>query len=223
MSPAPAVVLDLGDPESVSDLRVYLTRARTVEHGSVRLQAVGGVLAVYVCVIGPRILGEPTPTVLGLRTFALARETHVDATVPMAALFDRFARLEESGTGVEVPPTRTRDAWAAVSPPRGPWEPQGSIAGDEVLSAAAAGIAEVAGTVPERPGPAMVHSVRSAVWGRDLPSSPGIPSGAAFAAQVLGFAAPGDELLRFGCGPWVRLSSSSGHVLCRRPSVLAAV
>ncbi|BCT76488.1 hypothetical protein SCMU_23300 [Sinomonas cyclohexanicum] len=223
MSPSPAVVLDLGDPEAVSDLRVYLTRARSVDHGSVRLQAVGGVLAVYVCVIGPRILGEPTPTVLGLRTLALAREAHVDATVPMAAVFDRLARLGDAGTGLELPPTRTREAWAAVSPPRGPWEPQGSIAGDDVLSAAAAGIAEVAGTVPQQPGAAMLHSVRSAVWGRDLPASPGVPSGAAFAAQVLGFAAPGNELRRFGCGPWVRLSSSRGHVLCRRPSVLAAV
>lgn len=223
MSPSPAVALDLGDPEAVSDLRVYLSRARTIEHGSVRLQAVGGVLAVYVCVIGPRIIGEPTPTVLGLRTFALAREAHVDATVPMAAVFDRLARLGESGTALEVPPTRTREAWAAVSPPRGPWEKKGSIAGDDVLSAAAAGIAEVAGTVPQRPGAAMVKSVRSAVWGRDLPSVPGVPSGAAFAAQVLGFAVPGNELQLFACDPWVRLSSRSGHILCRRPPVLAAV
>lgn len=223
MRGASGVVLDLGDPEGVADLRTYLTRARAVDHGSVRLQAVGGVLAVYVCVIGPRILGEPTPTVLGLRTFALAQEAHIDATVPMAAVFDRLARLGDGGTALEVPPTRTREPWASVSPPRGPWEPQGSVAGDEMLSAAAAGIAEVARSVPQQPGAAMVHTVRSAVWGRDLPSVPGVPSGAAFAAQMLGFAASGTDLGLFACGPWVRLSSPRGHVLCRRPSVLATV
>lgn len=222
-TPVPDGSLDLGDPQAVADLRIFLSRARAVEDGAVRLQAVGSVLAAYVCVLGPRILGEATPTVLGLRTMALAQPVHADAIVSMASVFDRLARLGETGTVLELPPSHVRASWAAVSPPRGPWEPQGAISGDEILTEATAGIGEVAGTVPDRPGAAMVHGVRSAVWGRDLGSSPGVPLGAAFAAHVLGFAAAGDELLRFTCGPWVRLSSGRGHILCRRPSVLAGL
>lgn len=213
-------VLDLGDPQAVADLRVFLSRARAVDDGAVRLQAVGGVLAAYVCVLGPRILGEATPTVLGLRTASLARPAQVDVTVSMSSVFDRLARLGETGTALEVPPTHVRQSWAAVSPPRGPWEPDGEVAGDDVLAAAVAGIGEVAGAVPDLPGAAVVQGVRAAVWSRDLESSPGLPAGAAFAAHVLGFAAPGETIHRFTCGAWGRISSSRGHVLWRRPAVL---
>ena len=215
-----AVGLDLGDARAVADLRVLLARARAVEDGAVRLQAVGDVLAVWVCVLRPRALGEATPTVLGVRTMALARPAHVDATVSMASVGDRLARLGDSGTVLEVPPSTVREAWAAVSPPRGPWQPVGSIDGATLEAAAAAGMAEVAGAVPEQPGAAMVQGARAAVWGRDLEGSPGLPAGAAFAAVALGFIAPGEPLGRYESGPWVRITSGRGHVLCRRPSVL---
>ncbi|GAB3284811.1 hypothetical protein GCM10027449_29180 [Sinomonas notoginsengisoli] len=219
-APGADTVLDLGDPRAVADLRLFLSRARAVDDGAVRLQGVGSVLAAYVCVLGARVIGEATPTVLGLRTMSLARPATVDTTVSMSSVFDRLARLGETGTALEVPPTQMRQSWAAVSPPRGPWEPDGEVAGDAVVSAAAAGIAEVAAAIPEQPGAAMVQSVRAAVWSTDMQSSPGLPRGAAFAAQVLGFAVPGEFLYRFACGPWLRLSSSRGHVLCRRPAVL---
>lgn len=217
-----AVGLDLGDVQAVADLRVLLSRARAVEDGAVRLQAVGNVLAVWVCVLQPRVLGERTPTVLGLRTMALARPAHVDATVSMASVGDRLARLGDTGTVLEVPPTTVREAWAAVSPPRGPWEQAGTVAGEALEAAAAAGMAEVAGAVPDQPGAAVVQSARAAVWGRDLETSPGLPAGAAFAAVALGFVAPGEPLARYESGPWVRITSGRGHVLCRRPAVLAS-
>jgi hypothetical protein len=212
--------LDFGDPRAVADLRTFLARARAVEDGAVRFQAVGGVLAVYVCVLSPRVLGEATPTVLGLRTVALARPAELDATVAIASVFDRFARLGEDATLLDVPSSHIRTPWAAVSPPRGPWRPLGRLDGQQIAAAAAAGIAEVAGAVPDRPGSAVVHGVRAAVWGRDLEGTPGVPAGAAFAAHTLGFAAAGEPLDLFESGPWVRLSSHRGHVLCRRPSLL---
>lgn len=213
-------VLDLGDPRAIEDLRVFLSRARSVEDGAVRLQAVGSVLAAYVLVMGPRALGEPVPTVLGLRTAGLARPAQVDVTVSIASVFDRLARLGGSGTELELPPAQVRAPWAAVTPPRGPWAPEGTVDADAVRAAAEAGIAEVAGTVPDQPGAAVVQGVRAAVWGRDLEPCPALPAGAAFAAHLLGFMAPGEDLQWFSCGPWSRLSSSRGHVLCRRPAVL---
>jgi hypothetical protein len=213
-------VLDLGDPRAVADLRVFLSRARAIEDGAVRLQAVGSVLAAYVLVMGPRALGEPVPTVLGLRTAGLARPAQADVTVSMASVSDRLARLGGSGTELELPPAQMRAPWAAVTPPRGPWAPEGAVDAEAVRAAATAGISEVAAIVPDQPGAAVVQGVRAAVWGRDLGPCPVLPAGAAFAAHMLGFITPGEDLQRFSCGPWSRLSSSRGHVLCRRPAVL---
>jgi hypothetical protein len=55
------------------------------------------------------------------------------------------------------------------------------------------------------------------VWGRDVEGVDGLPSGAAFAAEALGFLAAGGAMTVFTSGAWVRLSSPRGHVLCRTP------
>ena len=60
------------DPRDLADLRTFATRAKTIDDGAIRLQAAGSVLAAYVCVLRPRLLGESTPTILGLRTMGLA-------------------------------------------------------------------------------------------------------------------------------------------------------
>lgn len=211
-------VLDLGDPEAVADLRTFLTRARAIEPaGAVRLQAVGSVLAVYVCVLQPRALGDGTSTVLGMRAVALAQPAEVDATVPMSAVADRLARMGDGGTLLDVPPSSVHVAWAAVSPPRGPWIPTREVAAAVLGNAAAAGMAEVAALVPDQPGAAMVSGARAAVWGRDVEGVAGLPAGAAFAAEALGFLGGGEAVSVFASGTWVRLSSARGHVLCRTP------
>ncbi|HKU09846.1 MAG TPA: hypothetical protein VJQ61_01255 [Sinomonas sp.] len=211
-------VLDLGDPEAVADLRTFLTRARAIEPaGAVRLQAVGSVLAVYVCVLQPRALGDGTPTVLGMRAVALAQPAEVDATVPMSAVADRLARMGDGGTLLDVPSSSVHVAWAAVSPPRGPWIPTREVAAAVLGNAAAAGMAEVAALVPDQPGAAMVSGARAAVWGRDVEGVAGLPAGAAFAAEALGFLGGGEAVSVFASGTWVRLSSARGHVLCRTP------
>ena len=61
----------LSDSLSLGDLQVYLSRAARVEDGSVRLMSAAGVLAVYTAILYPRGLLDSSPTVLGLRTFAL--------------------------------------------------------------------------------------------------------------------------------------------------------
>ena len=93
--------LKFTDPRDLADLRTFATRARSIDDGAIRLQASGQVLAAYVCVLRPRLLGESTPTILGLRTMALADPADTDVTVPISAVLDRLARAGEND--VELP------------------------------------------------------------------------------------------------------------------------
>jgi hypothetical protein len=171
-----------------------------------------------VCVLRPRLLGESTPTILGLRTMALAVPSETDVTVPLSAVLDRLARAGEDDVELPVPPTTVTESWTGVSAPRGGWELLGSLNDSELRQAAEAGIAEVAGIVPDKPGALIVNNARAAVWGRELDGS-GLPAGAAFAALALGFLADGDQKL-YRAGRWFRLSGSRGHVLARTGSGL---
>jgi hypothetical protein len=202
------------DPRDLADLRTYVTRAKAVDDGAIRLQAAGPVLAAYVCVLRPRILGESTPTILGLRTMGLAEPSTTDVTVPLAAVLDRLARAGENDAELPVPPSTVTESWAGVGAPRGGWELIGSVPDSELREAAEAGITEVARIMPDNPGAHIVNNARAAVWGRELEGRSGLPAGAAFAALTLGFLGSGDQQL-FRAGRWFRLSGSRGHVLAR--------
>ncbi|MFK0001077.1 hypothetical protein [Paenarthrobacter sp. NPDC090522] len=202
------------DPRDLSDLRTYVTRAKSIDDGAIRLQAAGQVLAAYVCVLRPRILGEATPTILGLRTMALAEQAQADVTVTLASILDRLARSSPVDVDLPIPPSTVSESWAGVGAPRSGWEAQGPVSDAELKAAAEAGIAEVAGVVPAMAGAAVVNSARAAVWSRSLPGREGIPAGAAFAAFALGFLGDGEQQL-FRNGRWFRLSGPRGHVLVR--------
>ena len=162
-------VLRLTDPQSLTDLGRFASRARTVDdEGAMRLQASGVVLAAWVGVLpGNGILAEGT--VLGLRTFALAEPAELDVIVPLGAVTDRTAR--DAGTDLPVPPTRAVASWSAVTPPRGPWEPAGALPGDLLAAVARAGLAEVSDAVRERGAAAGL--VRDRVWARDVREAAG--------------------------------------------------
>jgi hypothetical protein len=158
--------------------------------------------------------GAPGPTVLGLRTAALSDVASVDVTVPLAALGDRLA----AATGLElpVPPMRASDAtWAGVSPPRTGWELRTALDPADLVAAARAGIEEIAAAVPEAVGGQLVAQVRAQVWGRDLPTLPGVAAGAAYAAESLGFLDQEQPVAVRQAGPWWRLSTTRGHVMVR--------
>ncbi len=167
--------LVLEDEQGYADLRTFVTRARSLDdEGAVRLQADGTVLAAYVGVLpGRGLLGDGA--VVGLRTMRLARPATVDVTVPLAAVADRLAR--DTGTGLEVPPVTVQNAWAAMTPPRGGWEPVGSLTAEELVAAARAGIAEVAEGVPAGAGGQAVADLRHRVWGRLTDTVPPVPGG----------------------------------------------
>nr|WP_208381432.1 hypothetical protein [Paenarthrobacter ilicis] len=202
------------DSRDLDDLRTFITRAKSIDDGAIRLQGAGDVLAAYVCVLRPRILGESTPTILGMRTMALAEPARVDVTVTLASVLDRLARAGGGDTELPIPPTTVAESWAGVSAPRTGWEDHGTVP-DAVLTAAAVdGIGEVAGVIPDQAGAAVVNSARAAVWGRELPELGALPAGAAFAAYGLGFLGDGEQkILRNG--RWYRLSGPRGHVLVR--------
>ncbi|MCX6499734.1 MAG: hypothetical protein NTU93_13210 [Arthrobacter sp.] len=211
--------LQFTDPRDLADLRTFATRARAVDDGAIRLIAAGQVLAAYVCVLRPRLLGESTPTILGLRTVALAEPAELDVTVPLSAVLDRLARAGADDVEFPVPPMTVTESWAGVGAPRSGWEPLGVLADPVLRQAAEAGIAEIAAIIPDKPGALIVNNARATVWGRPLPDAGGVPAGAAFAALTLGFLADGEQGL-FRAGRWFRLSSPRGHVLVRAGSEL---
>lgn len=220
--------LTFADGESLTDLATYVHRAaRLDEDGAIRLQVAGPVLAAWVCVLpGSGLLRSGL--VLGLRTMPVdpsAREHDgLDVTVPLAGVTDRFARRAATGDAtarLSVPPTTVSPPWAALSAPRGGWEPVGVVSVVALTEAAKAGISEVAHGAPEGSGASAVAALRARVWGRDVDGSDvRVPAGAALAVHALGFVgaqdpetAPDASVHRNGA--WLRVSTSTGHVILR--------
>jgi hypothetical protein len=213
--------LVLADSQTLDDLQVFLARAARIEEGSVRLIAGSGVLAVYVAVFYPVGLLDESPTVLGLRTVALApgedgTASTFDAVVPIRSLLTRIEGAQRSGvTTVALPMEVNTVTWAAISPPRGGWQ-AGQPTTSAVLDAAArSGIDEVAAALPSGAGEQIVRRVRSEVWSRPIPGLEHVPAGAGFAALGLGFLGD-DEVRVYETGPWTRLTMQRGHVLIKR-------
>lgn len=221
MTPVSSSSLRFADAPTVADFRTFTARARANDDGGMRLLAAGRVLAAYVCTLRPTVLGEPVPTVLGLRTMALGGEAEVDATVSLGSVLDRLARIPEGDVVFPVPTVTVTENWAGVLPPRSGWTPAGAVACSVLDQAAKDGIGEVARTLPDRAGAPLVSSVRAAVWGRPLHGVPGsVPAGAAFGAFSLGFLEPGAEATVHVNGRWSRLSTGRGHVLVRAAAIL---
>ncbi len=213
--------LSLVDSLSLSDLQTFLSRAARVEEGSVRLISDAGVLAVYTAILYPVGLLDETPTVLGLRTYAVREKDPFDAVVPIRSLLQRVERSvvgSEEGTDgptVTVPMEVNTVTWAGISPPRGGWTPQQSVEPVVLQRAAEAGIAEVAEAVGTETGAQLVQRVRSEVWSRPIEGLEHIPAGAAFAAYSLRFLGA-DPVVIHETGAWSRLTTQRGYVLIKR-------
>ncbi|MCU1529700.1 MAG: hypothetical protein JWP75_3463 [Frondihabitans sp.] len=224
----------LPDSLSLDDLHTFLGRAVALDDGATRLIGGGGVLAAYVGVLSPLGILDSSPTVLGLRTYALATDSPsspiapdaFDAVVPLRAVIERTTRLQNevvdptAPVTVPLPPVVTAASWAAISPPRGGWTVTQSIASAVLEATAKAGIDEVAEVIPTGTGEQIVHRVRSGVWSRPIDGAPAVPAGAAFAALTLGFLSPDEDARVFTTGSWTRVSTSRGHVLVKRRSGL---
>ncbi|GHD01773.1 hypothetical protein [Zhihengliuella salsuginis] len=221
--PAPEnPIVHLADPDSTADLRTFLARARSVHDGDVSLVLRGAAMAVYVPVIVPQELGEPTPTILGMRAFRLAEPAEGTVVYPLGALTDRLARMSPIETALQLPPAQSRAAWAGILPPVSGWSEAGEYDEEALRAAAEAGTRAVVDALPENSGQPVLATVRSRIWSSPLGTGavPELPSGAAFGAKTLGFIS-GDGTARIlAQGPWHRLSTAAGHILVRRGAKL---
>ena len=211
----------LPDPESAVDLQSYLQRAKRLDQeGLVRMRAFGRVLASYVAPIYAGSLMEAGPTILGLRTCELAEDAELDVVVPISAVLDRLARINDpdalgSKSLTVALPDSQRVSWAGISPPRSGWEPAGLLPEPRLTELAKAGIAEVASTIPTSVGGPIAARIRGEIWGRAIDLDSQIPAGAAFVAAGLGFLTEGEDVEVYRADGWVRLSASHGHVLAK--------
>lgn len=212
----------LVDSLALSDLQTFLGRAGRIEDGSVRLIAGSGVLAAYIAIFYPVGLRDETPTVLGLRTFAIVPGDSFDAVVPVRSLLERLAKLAADVVDPSAPVVASLPievntvVWAAISPPRGGWHSLDPIPSELLAAVADAGILEIKDAVPAGTGELLVHRARAEVWSKPIDGFEHIPAGAGFASYTLGFLASPESVRVFETGPWTRLSSQRGHVLVRR-------
>lgn len=215
------IVVAFTDLESVNDLETFIDRAEHIENKAIRLVADGDVLAVWVQVLSPRGLSDTTPTVLGMRGFALATAARFDVVVPAESMRARLAavRAESNGATVALPATAPSVRWTVALPTRDGWETTGKIASKDLEKVASDGIREVTRGVPTEAEERVVRSVRSQVWGSNMSSELGIPAGVAFGVVTLGFLDEGTMSVSVR-DPWVRVSSSRGVVVAKRTPVV---
>lgn len=215
----------LTDQETVADLGTFFARSRSIDDGAVRVHAAGSALALYVPVLFPENLGDPVPTILGMRAVALESPAKVEGVYALSAMTDRIARMEGASLDLVMPPAEVAASWAGRSVPRGGWERLAQIQDDALIQRAADGMGAVAQALPENAGKPVLATVRSRIWSTPMQDvAPGLsadmPLGMAFGAQTLGFLRAGESSVLFGSGAWLRLSSSGGHILARQGGIL---
>jgi hypothetical protein len=215
-APQPSLLLAEGP---ATDLATFVGRAQRVDpDGLARLVAARTVLAAY----ASPVHGAGGPTVLALRVHSLLEPAEADVTVSLAALSDRFARLQRSigPRRLALPPSQPAGvAWAGLSPPRSGWVPVGELATDVLADAARRGTEEITLGAPAGSGAAAVARLRARVWGRALAQHPDVPAGAAFVLDAFGFLVPTERVQVHSHGSWRRLTTSRGYVLSR-PALL---
>ncbi|MEW1750434.1 hypothetical protein ACIQU1_15840 [Streptomyces angustmyceticus] len=221
-------VLHLADAGEAADLAAFLARLIHYDKAAaVRLQAGGGVLAVF---------GRPPSfEVLAIRTARLAEDSTLDTTVSAGELLDG---IEESADAVTVPDAVTGPPWTGLLPPRGGWQRVPGLPAPEALvRTVAAAVAEFRARDEALPPQHRTRSERDRIgreiWSRTLGDTH-LPLRAAHAAQSLGFlrparaaalvgggTAPGaaapapQQLSLLSAGGWLRLSTPYGSVAVR--------
>lgn len=211
----------LEDQETVADLATFFSRARSIEDGAVLLQAAGSALALYVPVLYPEFLGDPVPTVLGMRAVRLGQPAKAAGVYAISALTDRLARMGGSSLELSMPPAEVSASWAGQQVPRGGWEQRETVDDDALLAEAMRGIGVVAQALPENAGKPVLKTVRARIWSSPVEGvQTPIPLGMAFGAHALGFLRAGAGSTLYASGPWLRLSSGGGHVVARQGGVL---
>ncbi|MEU5207717.1 hypothetical protein [Streptomyces sp. NPDC020742] len=229
--------LHLADAGEAADLAAFLARLIHYDRAAaVRLQAGGGVLAVF---------GRPPSfEVLAIRTARLAEDTGEPLDITVSA-GDLLEGIEEPAGTLTVPAAVTGPPWTGVLPPRGGWQRMPGLPAPEALvRAVAAAVAEFRARDEALPPQHRTRAERDRIgreiWSRTLGDTH-LPLRAAHAAQALGFlrparagrlagartAAPGtpvptdrpqpqpQQLSLLSAGGWLRLSTPYGSIAVR--------
>jgi hypothetical protein len=218
--------LRLAGAGEAADLAAFLARLLHYDRAAaVRLQATGGVLAVF---------GRPPSfEVLAIRTARLADDLALDVTVSAGELLEGVA--EPAGV-LTVPAAVTGPPWAGVLPPRGGWRRVPGLPAPETLvRTVAAAVAEFRARDEALPPQHRTRAERDRIgreiWSRTLGDTH-LPLRAVHAAQSLGFlrpahagalagggtspAAPAPQPLSLlAAGGWLRLSTPYGSIAVR--------
>ncbi|WP_327226551.1 hypothetical protein OG229_25100 [Streptomyces platensis] len=222
--------LHLADAGEAADLAAFLARLIHYDRAAaVRLQAGGGVLAVF---------GRPPSfEVLAIRTARLADDTTLDRTVSAGELLEGVG---DSADALTVPAAVTGPPWTGVLPPRGGWQRVPGLPAPEALvRTVAAAVAEFRARDEALPPQHRTRTERDRIgreiWSRTLGDTR-LPLRAAHAAQSLGFlrpvragalagsgTAPGAgspqpehrPLSLLSTGGWLRLSTPYGSIAVR--------
>ncbi|MFE0189123.1 hypothetical protein [Streptomyces sp. NPDC059008] len=222
--------LHLADAGEAADLAAFLARLIHYDRAAaVRLQAGGGVLAVF---------GRPPSfEVLAIRTARLAGDAGLDTTVSAGELLEG---IEQSAGTLTVPAAVTGPPWTGLLPPRGGWQRVPGLPAPEALvRAVAAAVAEFRARDEALPPQHRTRAERDRIgreiWSRTLGDTH-LPLRAAHAAQSLGFLRPAragalaggptttgaqDErsgvqpLSLLSAGGWLRLSTPYGSIAVR--------
>lgn len=220
------------DPAATRDLVTFLSRLSQVGLPQVRLQfraAVGGststasfenkapngVLALTGCTMEPQMILDATPTVMVQRAVpAVSDAGAVEKVVLAKALTERFARAaDDCEFLLQLPPSETTAVWAGVSPPVSGWQFAGTVTAQSLRDVANAGMREISEALPAGSGQPVVQKLRSEVWGRSVLD--GVPAGAAFSLETLGFLEGEREVKLFQAPGWSRLTTKYGAVIVR--------
>lgn len=219
-------VLRPADAGEAADLAAFLARLIHYDRAAaVRLQAGGGVLAVF---------GRPPSfEVLAIRTARLADDVTLDVTVSAGELLEG---IQESAGTLAVPAAVTGPPWAGLLPPRGGWQRvPGLPAPDALVRTVAAAVAEFRARDEALPPQHRTRGERDRIgkdiWSRTLGDT-ALPLRAAHAAQALGFLRPArtgalagggrsagapdpQQPTLLAAGGWLRLSTAYGSIAVR--------
>ncbi|WP_430592723.1 hypothetical protein [Humidisolicoccus flavus] len=208
-----AALLRFATPDVRRDLATLLGRSARLGIEAVRVTLVGELALVTVPVLTTTGLLDRGPTILAARTFSMQGSDSEDTVVPVQAfedaLVDPEAEVELPSMTAVIPP------WAAIAPPRSGWSHIGDLDPAVLASEASAVLSEVANALPANPGEAVVQSTRKTIWSADFPDSLGLPRGAAFALEVLGFLSQERAVRVTSASRWLRASSAFGEVLVK--------
>lgn len=205
--------LILTDPDTARDVLTFASRAARASGDGVRLQAEDGILVMTAAALAPHGLFDATPTILALRVGRSDPELRCDIVV------DDLSPTDDP-RALALPDVGRSPAWAGVSPPRGGWEPRGSLGADVIARRAQWGISAVAHGTPPGAGEEAVRALRARVWGEPDEELLGLPRGVAFAAHAYGFVSGAEQVSITASGRWTRLAFRRGHVLSRGPAAV---